>query len=275
MPTTDSPIPPAHRSRASTLLAAVLVVSSLALGVGLRIQAMAEPVWLDELHTAWCVSDSPGVVSARATIGNQSPLFFWIEYPVYRGLGMNEFALRFLPLVCSIALLLSIWWIVLEFSGSLTGAWLALSLAAIDDSFLFYAVEARPYGMIQLVAVWQSYWWIGVLRGSESRRWPEICFVVASLLLFYLHYTTIVLLVVQLGTTFCWLAWQQRSGQQSAQRATTRRSLVVVSLIAIACLPGLVQLTGIGRHRADWQSMIAPNRYALLIVSQIIVYLAA
>jgi len=45
-----------------------------AAGLYIRFDAAAEPIWLDECHTAWAVdTDSASEVAARAADGNQPP----------------------------------------------------------------------------------------------------------------------------------------------------------------------------------------------------------
>ncbi len=280
---------PPPRSRSAHVVAAALLMISLAGGVALRIQALSEPVWLDELHTAWCVSESFADVMPRATQGNQSPLFFWMQYPVFQGMGRNELALRILPLLFSTGLLVSIGWIAWQLSGSLTGAWLALTLAAIDDAFLFYAVEARPYGLVQLVTVWQVYLWIQLLQAKERSGWSSAGFVALTVLLFYLHFTTVLLLAVQLAVTLLAVSRRFRQLSPAAKRTSAssveprplpglgeaKNWVLVWSVILGGCLPGLISLFRIAEYRDAWKSMVVPNQYGLMLLAQAIVYLGA
>ena len=36
-----------------------------------------EPLWIDELHSVWCIEGDWQDVLPRATVGNQSPLYFY------------------------------------------------------------------------------------------------------------------------------------------------------------------------------------------------------
>src|SRR3954464_10090950 len=67
-------------------------------GAALRIQPLSESLWLDELHTAWCAVGPLDDVARRAAIGNQSPLYFWLEWFLVGILGPSEFSLRLLSI---------------------------------------------------------------------------------------------------------------------------------------------------------------------------------
>src|SRR4029453_3356644 len=83
---------------ASRLPLVVLVILVL-LGAALRVWRARESLWLDELHTAWCAMGPLSDVVPRATIGNQSPLFFWLEWLLVHILGASELAVRLPSLV--------------------------------------------------------------------------------------------------------------------------------------------------------------------------------
>src|SRR5438093_12902502 len=65
----------------------------------LRIPPLGESLWLDELHTAWCAVGPLDEVVRRAAIGNQGPLFFWLEWLALGILGPSELSLRLTSLV--------------------------------------------------------------------------------------------------------------------------------------------------------------------------------
>ena len=147
----------------------VIFVACLIAGVALRCQSLQDPVWVDELHTAWTVSGQFHEVAQRAALGNQSPLYFWLVHPVHQVCGQNEFSLRLVSLTSSILLLLTIPWVVHRLTGSLLSGCLSVALAAFDDQFLFYAVEARPYASVQLIVVWQFFFFLSGFFGPFQR----------------------------------------------------------------------------------------------------------
>src|SRR5688500_20002269 len=85
-------------------LALTAIVAIIGLGAVLRLWQARESLWLDELHTAWCALGTPSQITPRAMAGNQSPLFFWLEWLLVRALGASELVLRLPSLVAGIGL---------------------------------------------------------------------------------------------------------------------------------------------------------------------------
>lgn len=259
-----------------TGIAALLVLAAIVAGVVLRVVALAEPLWLDEMHTSWCVVDSFASVANRAMMGNQSPLFFWIDYVAFHTLGGNEFALRAPSLLAAIGLLISIPWIVFRLSGCVFGAILATLLAALDDQFVFYAVEARPYAVLQLVAVWQVYWFARIMfpqtdgNAVNRQRWKfPMLWGVAAVGLFYLHYTTILLTATQLLISLVVIRWNRGTG-----RAGEFRSWMIISCLSgLAFVPGLTHLFIVNEKKAIWHTMVDADRYGLMMIALVVIYL--
>lgn len=258
----------------ATLLPILFVASWL------RLAALHDPVWLDELHTSWCVSASFWEVGPRAMEGNQTPLYFWLVWPVYQGLGETGFGLRLVSLVASLLLVASIGWIVFRWSGSLAGTALAAGLAAIDDKFLFYAVEARPYVLVQLAAVWQvallgrllipGHDYSGRGTGKVSRA-HAACFWLLTNVLVWLHPTTVLLLCVEsvifLGLAFL-RAWRSRTPIWKI-----RYSLIPFFGLLALIIPGIYLLVLVNR-RALWESIVEPSPFLLLTIADWLICIA-
>jgi hypothetical protein len=78
-----------------------------------------------------------------------------------------------------------------------------LVLAAIDQHFVFYASEARPYALVQLLGVVQVMIYLRLVGQTTATRWPNfdrqlVGWCVLSALLFALQYTTALLLAAEL-----------------------------------------------------------------------------
>lgn len=141
--------------------------------------ALAESLWLDELHTSWSISGSWQEIASRSAAGNQTPLYFWISAFTQQTLGHPggqhpEWILR-MPSVIAwlIAIGLVIWQVgtkaricepcerifTKEQDGNLVGiqSWLfALCIASwivLDRLQWFFATEARPYAFVQLLSL--------------------------------------------------------------------------------------------------------------------------
>ncbi len=246
----------------------------LAWGTGLRVASLGDPVWLDELHTAWCVNGSLGTVADRAAAGSQVPLYFWIEYPIFYLLGANEFALRSVSLIAALGLLGSVPWLVWRWSGSWCGTILAAGLAALDDKFVFYSVEARPYALVQLAAVWQVAHFLRFVTRDRAEPFPKSVFVsfcALTWVLTGLHLTTFLLLGSEL------LVVTALVGRRAfmARSRIDWRSIDWRWLIPLAgCLPGLLFAYTVARHAFDWSVVSDPRRFGLLIVADVLVGLA-
>ena len=257
------------------MFAALGLAGVLVLGVVLRLLALGEPLWLDELHTAWCISGSFLDVATRAWQGNQSPFFFWLEYPVFHGFGSNEVSLRLISFVASVGILISIPWLVFRWTGSLVGAMVAMMLAAIDDQFIFFSVEARPYALVQLVTLWQVYFFLNVIFSNTKidkhhalSSFHVVGWVITTVTLFYLHYTSFLLIGSEAVLFVVWL-FILRAKHEMCHR----KALIGLSVIMVLLLPGLIQLTSIGQGRANWLTITDVENYGLTMVAYWAIFL--
>lgn len=254
--------------RATGLLLPVVLVGTI-----LRLQSLQEPLWLDELHTGWVVAGWFGEVGPRSVAGNQSPLFFWILWPIAR-LWADPPGLRLVSLVASFALGLSatgiIWW----WTRSLAAAWLTAWLIAVDDRLLFVAVEARPYALLQLVALWQVVALSVVLvRDAAGQEIPARWWLATAgltLLLFYLHPVSLLLLV---GLA-AWPVIARWGDGRFPELPVNRSSAVRWGLASgLAMLPGLWLLARSGANGADWDVVASVPRFGLLLVACLTIWL--
>ena len=142
-------------------LAALLILLPLLVGCWIRWQyAVNDPLWIDELHTSWVVSGGWSDIAGRATMGNQSPLYFWGVYPVVQLLGPSPINLRLLSLIAGCATLLIGPWLVWSRTRSVISTAVTASVLAIESQLVFYSSEARPYALLQLgglLFVWLAF----------------------------------------------------------------------------------------------------------------------
>ena len=96
----DSTVAPSLPSWRVTLglLAIILLAATL------RARHMNEPLWVDELHTAWVVEGSLADVADRAAVGNQGPLFFYAQWFLCSLFTPSELTYRCLSLVAGLLL---------------------------------------------------------------------------------------------------------------------------------------------------------------------------
>ena len=209
-----------------------------------------EPLWIDELHTAWSVDGPLEMVAGRAAQGNQTPLYFWVEWLVCRQFGLTETWLRlpsvFYGSLTAIAASLLVW----NFRRSPTAALTTGLLIAIEPLFLFYGSEARPYALLHLLTLLQVFFF---LREIESCREPAravhgqrnrigLAILTASMLL--THLTAILLVLTELLFLLVF-----------ARRLPIKRPLLSIAAGSLSLLPLSWLAMDVFSKRQDWQAV--------------------
>jgi len=130
-------------------------------------------------------------------------------------------------------------------SGGLAGR----AAAALDRNCIFYSQEARPYACVQLVGLGQLLLFWSML--TTPTRWRRVGFVAISWVLFYLHYTSALLIA---GELLAYMLLAMRSPWRPAYRPTQ----LVLDLGAwlLGCLPAMPHLVEIAARRTNWQLFI-------------------
>lgn len=225
-------------------LGAILLVA-----FALRAGQIADSLWLDELHTAWVVDGTLREIPARAAIGNQSPMYFYLPWATTRLFGLNEAALRLPSLVAGVAIVAAIYALVRRMTNSHAGALLAAWLAAINPNFLWYSLEARPYAWVQLVGVLQVFaFWQTLARPTWRSR---VVLVAISLALFYLHYTAALLVAAE--AIYFAIA---KTALRDSIRYSLAAALVDVAIFAACCVPAIAHLQAIAGRREAWWKFV-------------------
>ena len=236
------------------LLLPILVLATL-----LRLWQIDESLWLDELHSAWVVASGPTEIVERAQIGNQSPFYFYLPWATTALFGMSEWALRLPSLVAGVGLVVLAYGLACQFTRSRVAAVACSILAALDHNFLFYATEARPYACVQLIAAVQLYIFWRLQDASPVRR--RVAFVAANVVLFYLHYTAILLVAgeVVYMLTRSWCGRQR----MDALKYTRRKLAIDLLCVAAMALPTAAHILDIGARRNAWAMFV--NNTSLLL----------
>ncbi|MCY2991078.1 MAG: glycosyltransferase family 39 protein [Planctomycetota bacterium] len=215
----------------------------------LRVAQMRESLWLDELHTAWTVADGADKIVPRAHAGNQSPAYFWLVWGESQMLGLSEGTLRLPSIVAGVALVLVFFFVVQRWTDSRSAALLAALLAALDRNCIFYSQEARPYACVQLVGLGQLLIFWSLL--TTPTRWRRVGFVVSSWVLFYLHYTSALLIA---GELLAYLILAMRPNWRPVYRPT--QLVLDLGTWLLGCLPALPHLVEIAARRTNWELFI-------------------
>lgn len=254
--------------------ALLIVLAVAAIGGWVRwLIASGEFLWLDELHTSWCVADGLGEVYQRALSGNQTPLYFWMSWLSVEALGESELSIRLISLIAGVGTIVAAAWLVLRWTGCTIAAVATSILIALDVQFIYYATEARPYALIQFLGVVQValFWRLikscgpnveskSVQTESESGKvvalemagsgWLGIWLSLITALLFYTHVTSAWLFV---GEAF-FVCVLLVSGPALVRRGW--KCLVSAAVFTtLLCIPALLQLSQLAGRRSNWSSV--------------------
>ena len=250
------------------------LITAIAFAV-LRV-AMAESLWLDELHTSWTISGSWQEIATRAAAGNQTPLYFWFVGVVTQTVG--ERPERILRVPSAVAWLLAIglvaWQIRSKIPSRDPQGWLfALCIVAwivLDRLQWFYATEARPYAFVQLVSL-TGWCCVEAIVQAENR--PNragtltgtliVVWCILSVANIYLHLTAALPVLFQwlVGIVFFWRNQNQHRSEEknAASPVTTRRPLTFLLAwtlgavgVGMALLPILQLAFPVWQRRAQW-----------------------
>lgn len=173
----------------------VLLGLVLGLGVALRLYRLdAQPLWLDELYTAELARVGPALIWRNASFDHTLPLpnmLFWLAGWVG---GITPFYLRFVSLVATIVALPLYYRACVVVVGRPTAV-LATGLLAIAPLGVYYAQEARPYGLALFGIVLSHCAYEGLRRRMCRRMW--FWYGLAALVAVQFHYVNLVLIAVQ------------------------------------------------------------------------------
>ena len=215
-------------------------------GLTVRVWQARESLWLDELHTAWVAVGDFAALVKRCALGNQAPLFFLIEWALVRTLGASELVLRLPSLVAGALLPVALFAVVRAWTASARLGLLAAFLVAVNPQATYFSTEARPYALVQLIAL-LHVWVCSTLveRPTAGRR---AAFVVGAALLFHLHWTAALTVAAEVA----WLAVRATRGG-----AYSWRTLAVDCAMAGAlALPAASGMGTVWERRENWRAFV-------------------
>jgi mannosyltransferase len=226
------------------------IVLLLIVACWLRATSLRDELWIDELHTAWTVTDELRDVAPRAMIGNQSPLFYWPYWAWVRIAGQNEVTLRLPLLLCGLLAIAGVFALVWRNTTSLAAAVAAALWLTLHDDAIFYAVEARLYAAVQLVGLLHAWLFASLLKIPTLRK--RIAWIILGIVLLHLHYTAALLLVAE-GMAYAMLClW--RSPDDRPQYAW-QSMLLDCGLMLLSLAPLAWHLAAIAQRRQNWARM--------------------
>ena len=226
----------------------------LMLGVVFRALAAGDFLWLDEQHTAWVAQADLAKVAKRAADGNQTPLFFYACWSAMKVGGESALSLRLPSLLCGLCLLAIVPSWVWRQTVSAASLLVVAAWFLFDYDAVFYASEARPYAMVQLLGVIQAavfFAWISSLlddEGGSRASWiGGVATGVLAALIFYTHPTGMLLMLAEVVFVL---------GLAVVHRGSPWRALLgTAALCALLILPGVIMIAFVWQRRENWTSV--------------------
>jgi hypothetical protein len=156
---------------------------------------------------------------------------------------------RLPSLVAGSLLPLAAYWVCWRWIRMPIAGLVAAVLIVIDPMSIFYATEARPYALVQLLAVVHVA--IVVELVERPTVWLRAAVVVGAALLFHLHYTAALLLVAEL---VYWVVASALAPHEVRYRWPA--AVIDASLVLLACVPALPNLLAIFDRRDNWAGFV-------------------
>jgi len=228
----------------------LILLAALVVGVtAWRVSQAQQSLWLDELHTAWSAGGELNEVAPRAAAGNQPPFYFWLLWGELRMVPPSELAFRGPSLVAGALLIAAVYFIAARWLGSPWFGLLAAWIIALEQGANHYAVEARSYALVTLLAT------AHVALFAELCRRPgwklRAAFIVGAALLFHLHFTSALLFPAEL---LFWFVARVR--RLMPVRYTVRQLTLDLALIGVLWLPAARTIGGVFGRRHNWEAFI-------------------
>ena len=223
--------------------------------------ANQDPFWLDELHTAWVTGGSLPDVWSRAAIGNQSPFYFWLVWPIVQFFGSES--IRWLSLVAGMGLMLLSAGLTWKWTRSFLASLVVVWLIAIDPTFIFYSTEARPYALLELLGLIQAclFWRLLTSVEAEQKRSQfglAVILALVSAAIFYTHYTGVWLFVAEIVFITVYMLVCKRHG--ASHRQVLKLTLLTALLTICICLPAVWNLIDVFDRRGNWSPVVSRKK---------------
>lgn len=237
------------------------------MGLVLRCYALQESLWLDELHTAWAVSADGSELGKRARLGNNGQLYFILVGMITNSFGMREWTLRLLSVTAGSLLIPATYFLVKRWRCAPWACLLAAALIAIDRNAIFYAGEARPYCLAQLVALVHLYLFSRLLL-LQQHTWVWIFWVISGIGLFHLHCTTALVFAAE-SVAYGVLVLLRRD-----LKLHWLYFLIGIVIIGLGMLPAAGLLRQLAERRENWAFFVSRtgNPFSILWIYPLWVY---
>jgi uncharacterized membrane protein len=204
-------------------------------GLGLRFFHLGkESLWLDEAYSWHLASDDPLSILEGARGNRHTPPLYYLALHYWNAFGESEEALRSLSALLGVAVIPLFYFLGRSLRDERAGL-LAAAASALSPFLVYYGQEARGYTLLLFLVLVQSLFVRRFLLGAKAR--DGLLFAAASVLALYTHYYAVFLLA----------AWNVLVLFELRRRPKDlARWLAFQALIAVAFLPWVVRLLGVG-----------------------------
>ena len=243
----------------------LLVVLAVLAGFSLRTYRLAgQELWGDEaMSTHMAHLPLSQVLAAR--IDTHPPLFYLLLNLWVRGAGTGLFALRFLPLGASLALVS----LAYGLGRRLTGRWAGVAaawLVAVSPLQVYYAQELRMYSLVGALGAASMLLFARLLDATRPSPAAWLGYGLTTLAAAYAHYQAFPLVAAQ-GLIALW-AWRRDRRRLAVWLAT-------VLGVGLAYLPwALAQARFLGAHSSGQPYALRLARLGAIVREGIEAYLA-
>ena len=213
-----------------------LIVTALTVaGLAVRFPIAGQSIFADELSTYWISATHGlgGVLSLMYGTGQiphaeitppLSFLLFWLS----SRLGHAPELLRLPSLIAGTATIPLVFAIGRRTVG-VVAALLAAALTTLSPFMIYYSTEARAYGLMMLAVLLSTLGILLALETGRARWW--VLYAVSACAAFYLHYTS----VFVLGVEVVWVLWAHPPARRPVLWATLGAAAGVLPWV-----PGLI-----------------------------------
>lgn len=123
------------------------------------------------------------------------PPLYYIITKAWQAYSANEYWLRFLSIIFFAVFLIGIKRYMAERGFGEFAQLCTITFIGLSSTILYYSTEYRNYMMAMAIVVWQSYYFFKFVVGKTE--FQSYKYVVLSALMFYTHYYTAFVMVVQ------------------------------------------------------------------------------
>lgn len=282
----------------------------VAIGCILRLYAINDCLWVDELHTAWTVADGWADVAPRAAHGNNGPLYFWLVRSVTSTFGLHEWSVRLPSVLAGIGLIAGTYVVARAWRCAVPASLATAALVAVDSNAIFFAGEGRSYALVQCFALIHLYLFHRILTNSQHRAeddagiGPEIdpgkssraspadsieslpdrsrpykvrlelvAWVVTGSLLHHLHVTASLLVVAEV---VAYVLLRDRTRFATQKQLSPLYLLIALGVMFVSTLPTLELLMQVASRRQNWANFVRKQPLqSLLTIYPLSIYVAA